>query len=1222
MAAKIAEHHAEWLSLVDVSGPFLSVPVLKDALPNGLDAHVPHLAAELRAAVDQWADPSLAGSDDANEVHDAFVRFVFSDVLGFDDDVLRWDAATCDAHTSEVPLVGTIRPDAVAFDGDEPVMLVSVCGRGEQVDQPQPAAGTLSAQDLMVEQLKASGIRVGVVTDGERWTLVSFREGENPGFATWWASLWVEERLTLQSFRTLLGQARFLDLAEDETVGALLDRSAEDQQSVSKQLGDQTLAAVEILIRTIDRIDQERGGELLRVVEEEKGIAELYDAAVTVMMRLIFLFYAEENDLLPVAEPLYMERYAASTLRERLQAAADEHGEEVLENTSDGWPRLLATWRAVYGGVEHGDMVLAPYGGSLFDPDRYPFLEGRQPGTSWTDTEADPLPVDNRTVLHLLNALQTLQEGGQPRKVSFRALDVEQIGHVYEGMLDHTAARAKGWVLGLSGTGGKSPEIELDDLDAFRDEKALLDFLKDKTGRAPATNKKWMADDAADKAATKFGPSWAATFADAAIEGRARRFAKLIRPDSADGPTAFQPGGVYVADSPHRGATGTHYTPRFLTRAIVEHTLDPLIYTGPELAKTEADWVLCSPEEILDLKVCDPACGSGAFLVQACRYLADALVRARTQSADVGVPCSPNALVDARREVAEGCLHGVDINPMAVEMAKLSLWLFTLSLDRPFGFLDGQIVSGDSLAGLTRTEQLSSLCLAVGEQEPEGSLWQLQVQERLDRAAVLAGEKRSIRSDSIIDARSKEALHSRLLTESEPLQSAADSLCQLTLERIERGATDFADIDIGAVAAMHRTTKPAATERLHWPLIFADVFQRPNPGFDAIVGNPPFLAQTHAGTAATSAEIEFRRHNLGSCVSGISDGASHFMLLSLALLRFGGFVSLVQPDSFLASKGSESVRRKIVDQHCLTHLWVAGEQVFEAAVETCSPTVSKSAGASAILRRFIGRNWRELSSLDREYVAESPGNWAPLVAEAFGIPSVEIVDQTTLSEYLSATADHLDQYYGLAGHVVESENAAGETAPLITVGLIDPANNRWGRVSTKFNKVKFDGPVVDLESLAVDNPDLLAWARKRLVPKVLVATQTKVLEAILDPSGHLLPSVPVLTVVATNTSLSHVAAAISSPPATAIAARDFLGSALSSDAIKISAKQLSALPAPSVGEAWDRGAGHYLSASKSSTEVDWRNHMLSMGQAMCEAYELPDKEELMQWWTGRLPAWR
>ena len=100
-----------------------------------------------------------------------------------------------------------------------------------------------------------------------------------------------------------------------------------------------------------------------------------------------------------------------------MREAADQHGEEVLERRYDAWCRLLATFRAVYGGVQHERLNLPAYGGNLFDPDRFPFLEGRKPGTTWRDTPADPLPVNNRTVLHLLEALQFLQikvPGGGP----------------------------------------------------------------------------------------------------------------------------------------------------------------------------------------------------------------------------------------------------------------------------------------------------------------------------------------------------------------------------------------------------------------------------------------------------------------------------------------------------------------------------------------------------------------------------------------------------------------------------------------------------------------------------------------------------------------------------------------------------------------------------------------------------------------------------------------
>src|SRR5690606_11310570 len=192
------------------------------------------------------------------------------------------------------------------------------------------------------------------------------------------------------------------------------------------------------------------------------------------MMRLVFLFSAEERGLLPLEDPLYAEHYAVSTLHDQLRAAADQTGEEVLELRFDAWPRLLATFRAVHGGVYHDRWHIPAYGGGLFDPARCAFLEGRRPahaahndndgdgGTAQPLTSVPPLAIDNRTVLHLLEALQYLQVaqpgiGKQLRRLSFRALDIEQIGHVYEGLLDHTTKRADAPTLGLAGS--REPEV-------------------------------------------------------------------------------------------------------------------------------------------------------------------------------------------------------------------------------------------------------------------------------------------------------------------------------------------------------------------------------------------------------------------------------------------------------------------------------------------------------------------------------------------------------------------------------------------------------------------------------------------------------------------------------------------------------------------------------------------------------------------------------------------
>jgi hypothetical protein len=183
-----------------------------------------------------------------------------------------------------------------------------------------------------------------------------------------------------------------------------------------------------------------------------------------------------------VGDDIYDRHYAVSTLLETLRESADRLGEEVLERRFDAWSRLLAIFRAVYSGFRNDRLSMPAYGGRLFNPDRFAFLEGRTQRTSWHETPADPLPVSNRVVLHLLEALQILRmrvRDGAPieaRRLSFRALDIEQIGHVYEGLLDHTAIRATEPVLGLTGTRDQEPEIALDELEreATRGDEAFI----------------------------------------------------------------------------------------------------------------------------------------------------------------------------------------------------------------------------------------------------------------------------------------------------------------------------------------------------------------------------------------------------------------------------------------------------------------------------------------------------------------------------------------------------------------------------------------------------------------------------------------------------------------------------------------------------------------------------------------------------------------------------
>ena len=690
-----ARHHAEWLSLVESSGPFLSMPVLLRVFPQGLDLRDASRAAALRENYEDW----LERGRPLAHVHTAWIRHVLENLLEWPADFIAEGQSISAGLEASQPHFGeTLRPDLVlrrplsgttpgTADADTTPQLLVVSYPPTQ-DLEKPVAGKVwkaSPATRMTELLHASGVPLGLVTNGEHWMVVYAPRGETSGFASWYADIWMQEPITLRAFHSMLCLRRFFGVAAGETLAALYAESAKDQQEVTDQLGRQVRRAVEMLVQAFDQIDAESNRTLLAAVPEK----EVYDAALTVMMRLVFLFSAEERGLLLLGDPLFDQHYAVSTLRELLRERADQHGEEVLERRHDAWSRLLATFRAVHGGVQHEAMRLPAYGGSLFDPDRFPFLEGRESDSRWRETPAHPLAVNNRVVLHLLEALQLLRvkvPGGGPaeaRRVSFRALDIEQIGHVYEGLLDHTARRATEVTLGLDGK--KEPEIPLSKLEELAgidpnaaepaplsDERmvaedrsivefptrkvsyhdtptapaALIDFLKEETGRSanalesalgyrkPTARGKAKAEASAASSIVDLPSSihdhslLLACGQDPRLARRARPFAGLLRSDDFGRLAVIRPGAVFVTAGTDRRSSGTHYTPKSLTEPIVKHTLDPLVYIGPAEGLPEAEWKLKSPKEILALKICDLAMGSGAFLVQVCRYLAERLCEA------------------------------------------------------------------------------------------------------------------------------------------------------------------------------------------------------------------------------------------------------------------------------------------------------------------------------------------------------------------------------------------------------------------------------------------------------------------------------------------------------------------------------------------------------------------------------------------------------------------
>lgn len=630
----------EWLNLIEVSGPFLAVPVLRDVFPQGLEALPSGRPQRLRRTYEEWRDAVDKDDLDLPALHAAWIDDVLVTALEMDESVLRRGAALPAHLTVSMPEHGvTVAPDLAVVNptnSDEPLLLIHVYEPDTDLDATRRFDGlAITPADRMVALLRSTGCPTGIVTNGERWMLVHAPVGAVAGFASWYARLWGLEPETLRAFVSLLGVRRFFGPDEGK-LPALYERSLKHQDDVTEALGEQVRRAVEVLVQALDRADQDRNRELLRDVDPR----ELYEAGLTVMMRLVFLLSAEERALLLLGDPRYDSFYAISSLRMQLRADS----EEILERRRSAWSRLLALFRGVYGGIDHPTLRLPALGGSLFDPDRYPFLEGRKKGTSWRSDPAEPLPIDDRTVLLLLEAIQTF-EG---RTLSYLALDVEQIGHVYEGLLERTVKRVDDVTLELdSGAKAKSPRVTLGEMESARLDGAakVAELLKERSERSESAIRNALERAADDRLAARL---LTVCRGDIGLRDRILPYASLLRTDPWGYPLVHHKGAFVVVLGADRRESGTHYTPKSLTEKIVEETLTPVAYRGPAEGKAPEDWELKSAEELLDLKICDPAMGSGAFLVQACRWLSDRLVEAWSATEDAGKQ------IDSEGRIIEG----------------------------------------------------------------------------------------------------------------------------------------------------------------------------------------------------------------------------------------------------------------------------------------------------------------------------------------------------------------------------------------------------------------------------------------------------------------------------------------------------------------------------------------------------------------------------------------
>lgn len=592
---------------------------------------------------------------------------------------------------------------------------------------------------------------------------------------------------------------------------ALLHHSERRGVTVRASLGRGVLDALDGLVAALGASGATR---------QQPDAPASFDAALIIVYRLLFLLFAEAHAMVPTWHPIYRDAYTIDRLCRRAQTTRSAVGI---------WEALQAISRLAHAGCRAGDLTVTAFNGRLFAP--------------WHAPAAARAVVPDPVIARALLAVATTHTGHARERVRFEDLDVEQLGAVYERVLEYEPAHSRG-------------------------------------------------------------------------------------------------GLTLARTSTTRKATGSFYTPRSMTEFLVRRTLHPLVDGR-------------TPDEILALRVVDPAMGSGAFLVAATRYLTAALERAEHECGDWPKSGRPDGhRAELARLVAQRCVYGVDLNPMAVQLARLSLWLATLARDRPLTFLDHHLATGDSLMGAWLHDVVGRAPVRHTRRrgrEWTPSLFDAGPAEHL--AAWVVPERLRLAEDpgdSLDAVRRKERALDALTAADAPLarwKAAADFWCAAwcgdeppvtaglyadVVAWLTGRATALQARQIAAVA--ERGARTAREQRFfHWELEFPEVFlgptghRRMGAGFDAVLGNPPWdVLRADAGDAAdrrasrrssVAARRFFRDAGLYRLQgSGHANRYQQFVERALHLLRPGGRLGLILPSGFATDTGSGPLRRAVFDE--------------------------------------------------------------------------------------------------------------------------------------------------------------------------------------------------------------------------------------------------------------------------------------------------------------------
>ncbi len=915
---------------------------------------------------DRFRREIISFEDSLDEKRSGFVAFVLEKICQFTTPISSWyrGSNVAAAWTRRSITGEAVRPNHLWLSENDATLPVFIdnnkrvgLGKGKRVCSN------------VLQWLRQGKEQLALVTNGNQWRII-FAGLDYEAFCEWDIDLWFTEGQPseeLLGLIALLSPEKWTPSEKDRACPFLeaINDSRKGQSDLSLVLGERVRQAAEILIQAHGSVFNENLDSIAN--------HDIYRAAVHMIMRLVVILFAESRDgLLPADNPIYHNSYSLEGLRELLE----RQGKNRLANSYSAWPRILALVRLIYYGCSHEALPVPSYGGELFAQGEEDSSDGMKKAlyllesACFTRIEADIInDLQVNEILELLTRTKIKIRHGRSgtwmnAPVDFSCLDSEYIGILYEGLLDFELRQAPEDAPIVFLAIGNQPALPLKTLEDMDDRsiKNLLEKLKDTSSSDEPDEDAESAEDVEteqedaeqtddedieevedDDSQEQESTGDSRYTMQARAETWARKaceIGKLVRKPRGRSPEAqmqyerklaskarqlivrtILPGEWFLVRwGGTRKGSGTFYTRPQLAIPTAHRTLQPLAYDPPVVDGKPnedapiAEWKPKKPEEILSLKVCDPACGSGSFCLAALRYLTDALynsliIHERIKEyagesilqlvygddgqellAEEKLPCRPDddnfelrTKAILRRYIVERCIYGVDLDPLAVELARLSMWIETLDRSLPLTFLNHKIKCGNSLVGAWFDQFVHYPAMAWSREGGdkthnngihfEKEKWTKAIKEKfkevkadlipfidgatllypVDLTTVKTGHDQAekaleeIHALGITDVQQRAEKYNDLLENEEfkKLKHAFDLWCAFWFWPADEAAlapvaSEFAEGNLPD-AVLDIARKVAAERRFfHWELEFPDVFNVNSEGFDAILGNPPW----------------------------------------------------------------------------------------------------------------------------------------------------------------------------------------------------------------------------------------------------------------------------------------------------------------------------------------------------------------------------------------------